>query len=127
MNLHGVPRAAEAGGSAGAPPCRPSDKRPSEAPLVQSGPSDGVCSLCSAKPLCPLHTLLSKLHLPTEDVQRGTALRGAHVSCPRVERSSSGFEWINKEFGGSGVALAVVLVAVNVKFPISVFQQFGSS
>lgn len=41
MNLHGVPRVAGAGGSAGAP-CRPSDKRPSEGPLVQSGPSDGV-------------------------------------------------------------------------------------
>lgn len=52
----------------------------------------------------PPHTLLSKLHLPTEDEQRGTALRGAHVSCPRVARSSrSSFEWMNKEFGGLGV------------------------
>lgn len=31
-NLHGVPRAA------GAPPCRPSDRRPSEAPSIRPGP-----------------------------------------------------------------------------------------
>lgn len=42
---------------------RASDKRPSEAPLVQSGPSDGVCFVCSAKRLCPLRTLPSQLHL----------------------------------------------------------------
>lgn len=68
---------------------RASDKRPSEAPLVQSGPSDGVCFVCSAKRLCPLRTLPNQLHLSGGgDVQRGTALGGARQSCS----SSGGFE-----------------------------------
>lgn len=116
MSLHAVPRAAEAGGSAAAPPWQTSHRSP-------------VSPVRWSLLALPSSASLSSTCTP----EQTPALRGAHVSCSRVARSSlRSFEWMNKEFGrlrterfssskeASSFGLKKFFIVAPLKFPFVV-------